>query len=70
MRQGRGQHLSTPLCPAGHLPRKGGDWSLHRRGSSCNVGDWRGEMSGRTEGGVKDRHPLLLAGLTHPKSLF
>ncbi|RWG44763.1 MAG: hypothetical protein EOQ64_30845, partial [Mesorhizobium sp.] len=22
---------STPLCPAGHLPRKGGDWQLRRR---------------------------------------
>ncbi|PBC08323.1 hypothetical protein CK230_20515 [Mesorhizobium sp. WSM3859] len=23
--------LHTPLCPAGHLPRKGGDWQLPRR---------------------------------------
>ncbi|PBB87731.1 lytic murein transglycosylase [Mesorhizobium sp. WSM3876] len=53
----------TPLCPAGHLPRMGGDWQFHRPGSSCNVGDWRkrtrhpisplaGEISGRTEGGT------------------
>ncbi|AZO26163.1 lytic murein transglycosylase [Mesorhizobium sp. M1B.F.Ca.ET.045.04.1.1] len=51
----------TPLCPAGHLPRKGGDWLFWRPASSCGVGDWRkparhlisplaGEMSGRTEG--------------------
>ncbi|TIQ28863.1 MAG: hypothetical protein E5X48_30885 [Mesorhizobium sp.] len=22
---------SAPLCPAGHLPHKGGDWQLRRR---------------------------------------
>ena len=57
----------TPLCPAGHLPRKGGDWQLRRQflpGKLCN---WRkprrhlisplaGEMSGRTEGGAQARH--------------
>ncbi|PSJ62557.1 hypothetical protein C7I84_08080 [Mesorhizobium ephedrae] len=63
--------LRTPLCPAGHLPRKGGDWPLPPRRSSCNASDWRnqncwpisplaGEMSGpfdrlRTEGGAKER---------------
>ncbi|CCV15069.1 conserved hypothetical protein [Mesorhizobium sp. STM 4661] len=57
---------STPLFPAGHLPRKGGDWQLRLRRFTSNVGDWRklkrllisplaGEMSGRTEGGVKER---------------
>ncbi|RWF38447.1 MAG: hypothetical protein EOS65_23345 [Mesorhizobium sp.] len=56
----------TPLWPAGHLPRKGGDWLPPRRRPSCNAGDWRkhsfqlisplaGEVSGRTEGGVKER---------------
>ncbi|TPK74665.1 hypothetical protein FJ930_06525 [Mesorhizobium sp. B2-4-15] len=25
-----GRRDSTPLCPAGHLPRKGGDWQLRR----------------------------------------
>ncbi|TKB13786.1 MAG: lytic murein transglycosylase, partial [Mesorhizobium sp.] len=55
--------LRTPLCPAGHLPRKGGDQQLGPQRSSCRVGDWRkqsrhpisplaGEMSGRTEGGA------------------
>ncbi|RWK87240.1 MAG: endonuclease domain-containing protein, partial [Mesorhizobium sp.] len=57
----------APLCPAGHLPHKGGDWQLLPRSPSFNVGDWRkqgsqrispqvGEMSGRTEGGAKE-HP-------------
>ncbi|RWN56216.1 MAG: lytic murein transglycosylase [Mesorhizobium sp.] len=52
----------TPLCPAGHLPLKGGDWQLRRKRPITNDGDWRkpkcrpispleGEMSGRTEGG-------------------
>ena len=54
----------TPLCPAGHLPRKGGDWRFARRLSSSDVGDWRkpachlplaGEMAGRPEGGVTER---------------
>ncbi|RUW66163.1 hypothetical protein EN786_13240 [Mesorhizobium sp. M4B.F.Ca.ET.143.01.1.1] len=56
----------APLCPAGHLPHKGGDWQLHRRRSSCHAGDWGkparhlispqvAEMSGRTEGGAKER---------------
>ncbi|RWA68381.1 MAG: hypothetical protein EOQ30_14360 [Mesorhizobium sp.] len=25
-----GRRDSTPLCPAGHLPRKGGDWQFQR----------------------------------------
>ncbi|MDR7145731.1 hypothetical protein J2X43_003940 [Rhizobium sp. BE258] len=52
----------TPLCPAGHLPHKGGDrlgaaarspliiW-LSRRNRS--ISPLVGEMSGRTEGGVQ-----------------
>ncbi|CCV10655.1 hypothetical protein MESS4_230012 [Mesorhizobium sp. STM 4661] len=58
--------LDTPLWPAGHLPRKGGDWQLRGQRFFSNVGDWRkqneqpisplaGEMSGRTEGGVTER---------------
>ncbi|RUW35366.1 MAG: hypothetical protein EOS38_21005 [Mesorhizobium sp.] len=58
--------LPTPLCPAGHLPRKGGDWQLDPRRLSLNVGYWRkpqrhlisplaGEMPGRAEGGVPER---------------
>ncbi|TPJ29041.1 hypothetical protein FJ425_10600 [Mesorhizobium sp. B2-7-2] len=55
-----------PLCPAGHLPLKGGDW-LSRRpspisdvaGSSAApklpISPLEGEMSGRTEGGAKER---------------
>ncbi|CCV12240.1 hypothetical protein MESS4_380014 [Mesorhizobium sp. STM 4661] len=33
--------LPTPLCPAGHLPRKGGDRQLRCRRSSCNACGWR-----------------------------
>ncbi|PBB31471.1 hypothetical protein CK214_17575 [Mesorhizobium sp. WSM3882] len=55
----------SPLCAAGHLPRRTEDQQLCRRRSSCNVGDLRkrrrqpisplaGEMSGRTEGGGKE----------------
>ncbi|TPJ56342.1 hypothetical protein FJ937_15055 [Mesorhizobium sp. B2-4-4] len=55
----------TPLWPAGHLPRKGGDWQPQRRRSFGNVYYWRkhdsqmisplaGEMAGRPEGGVKE----------------
>ncbi|RWK65382.1 MAG: hypothetical protein EOR54_26760, partial [Mesorhizobium sp.] len=62
--------LPTPLCPAGHLPRKGGDWRLQPCRPFCDVGDWRkrcdqlisplaGEMAGRPEGGAgaKTVHP-------------
>ncbi|OOO36912.1 hypothetical protein BTE54_00400 [Agrobacterium sp. YIC 4121] len=52
----------TPLCPAGHLPLKGGDrqaalpplhsltlrWARPRR---ISISPLEGEMSGRTEGG-------------------
>ncbi|RWE17510.1 MAG: hypothetical protein EOS76_18590, partial [Mesorhizobium sp.] len=31
----------APLCPAGHLPHKGGDWQLGRRRHPCNVENWR-----------------------------
>ncbi|TPK60410.1 lytic murein transglycosylase [Mesorhizobium sp. B2-1-4] len=54
---------STPLCPAGHLPLKGGDWISPRLSPIADVGGWapsaklpisplEGEMSGRTEGGA------------------
>ncbi|TIM27006.1 MAG: endonuclease domain-containing protein, partial [Mesorhizobium sp.] len=53
----------TPLCPAGHLPRKGGDRpSLHvfanlqrckmSAGRKLPISPLAGEMSGRTEGGA------------------
>ncbi len=52
----------TPLCPAGHLPLKGGEWLAGRLHTPQSGGDWQkpihrlispleGEMSGRTEGG-------------------
>ncbi|TPK69062.1 lytic murein transglycosylase [Mesorhizobium sp. B2-4-19] len=54
---------STPLCPAGHLPLKGGDWTSFPLSPIADVDDWtpsaklpisplEGEMSGRTEGGA------------------
>ncbi|AZO31245.1 hypothetical protein EJ071_30240 [Mesorhizobium sp. M1B.F.Ca.ET.045.04.1.1] len=54
---------SHPLCPAGHLPRKGGDW-LSRRLSPISdtaikaptaklvISPLAGEMAGRPEGGA------------------
>ncbi|TIS48112.1 MAG: hypothetical protein E5W96_19755, partial [Mesorhizobium sp.] len=56
---------STPLCPAGHLLRKGGDRMLRgfrqlstsKKGAALKlpISPLAGEMSGRTEGGVKER---------------
>jgi assimilatory nitrate reductase catalytic subunit len=56
----------TPLWPAGHLPRKGGDQPSAPLSPITGVAKWvarlklpisplAGEMSGRTEGGVKER---------------
>jgi hypothetical protein len=53
---------TTPLCPAGHLPLKGGDQQLAQLSPVDNVEELdettervisplEGEMSGRTEGG-------------------
>ncbi|RWE76833.1 MAG: hypothetical protein EOS42_10045 [Mesorhizobium sp.] len=61
---------SPPLCPAGHLPLKGGDRTSRGlspifsvAGSSgapqLPISPLEGEMSGRTERGAKDR------GLSH-----
>ncbi|TPN93589.1 hypothetical protein FJ980_27005, partial [Mesorhizobium sp. B1-1-5] len=58
--------LRAPLCPAGHLPHKGGDQLSRRLSPITNVSGSSGtsklpispqvgEMSGRTEGGAKDR---------------
>ncbi|AZO24822.1 lytic murein transglycosylase [Mesorhizobium sp. M1E.F.Ca.ET.045.02.1.1] len=55
--------LGTPLCPAGHLPLKGGDWLSPPPSPIADVEGWapslkllisplEGEMSGRTEGGA------------------
>ncbi|AZO01592.1 lytic murein transglycosylase [Mesorhizobium sp. M9A.F.Ca.ET.002.03.1.2] len=68
-----GQH---PLCPAGHLPLKGGDY---RSTAFANHKRWRaggapklpispleGEMSGRTEGGASHDPPPLAARSASP----
>src|SRR5690606_13378272 len=39
----------TPLCPAGHLPLKGGDW-LHRRPTRSRHPERREERSQRRKG--------------------
>ncbi|RWH77709.1 MAG: hypothetical protein EOQ86_19300 [Mesorhizobium sp.] len=52
---------SAPLCPAGHLPPKGGDWPSPPPSRTATVAEASGapnlpispqvgEMSGRTEG--------------------
>ncbi|TPI69421.1 lytic murein transglycosylase [Mesorhizobium sp. B2-8-9] len=57
----------TPLCPAGHLPRKGGDWLSSRLSQIANgvdempapkllISPLEGEMAGRPEGGAWRRH--------------
>ena len=56
----------TPLCPAGHLPRKGGDRLYVLFSPISNVARSKpsvrlpisplaGEMAGRPEGGATDR---------------
>ena len=59
----------APLCPAGHLPHKGGDQPTVRfspiagiaegtMGVKLPISPLVGEMSGRTEGGAKERGPI------------
>ncbi|RAZ87069.1 hypothetical protein DPM33_27440 [Mesorhizobium hawassense] len=61
----RGWRDSAPLCPAGHLPHKGGDWMSPPLSPITNLAEASaapellispqvGEMSGRTEGGVTE----------------
>ncbi|RWC47325.1 MAG: hypothetical protein EOS28_02025 [Mesorhizobium sp.] len=65
-----------PLCPAGHLPHKEGDWpsslispttnlAKRTRSAKLPISPQVGEMpsfgkEGRTEGGAKDRCGALL----------
>ncbi|RAZ85698.1 lytic murein transglycosylase [Mesorhizobium hawassense] len=62
----------APLCPAGHLPHKGGDRLSSRpslisdvaseaRSRKLPISPLVGEMSGRTEGGAKERGFSVLA---------
>ncbi|TPL45738.1 hypothetical protein FJ957_18280 [Mesorhizobium sp. B2-4-6] len=66
----------APLCPAGHLPLKGGDQTSRRlspiidiagcaAGPKLPISPRAGEMSGRTEGGAS-RRLSPLAGRTSP----
>ena len=63
---------SAPLCPAGHLPHKGGDQMARPLSPIFEVEDevtkpelpispLMGEMSGRTEGGAKELRRLTSA---------
>jgi hypothetical protein len=58
--------LPTPLCAAGHLSHKGRDWpsgtvspiasaAKDADRSKLPISPRAGEMSGRTEGGAKER---------------
>ncbi|PSJ61785.1 hypothetical protein C7I84_09295 [Mesorhizobium ephedrae] len=69
--------LHTPLCPAGHLPHKGGDWLSSPLSPIANVAGWAamsklpisplvGEMSGRTEGGASRQPFTHYAWTTSP----
>ncbi|OBQ63420.1 hypothetical protein EB233_05005 [Mesorhizobium erdmanii] len=60
----------APLCPAGHLPHKGGDQLSPAISPMTSVAKVSGapklpisprvgEMSGRTEGGAKEHQPQL-----------
>ncbi|PSJ65873.1 hypothetical protein C7I84_00240 [Mesorhizobium ephedrae] len=62
---GKDAPLRTPLCPAGHLPRKGGDWQLLPCRSFSDAGDWRNQsgrpispLAGETDGGAKEHQPI------------
>ena len=57
------EFLRPPLCPAGHLPLKGGDWMLRGLSPIADVENWapsakllisplEGEMPGRAERGA------------------
>ncbi|CAK7255390.1 Lytic murein transglycosylase [Shinella sp. WSC3-e] len=63
---------NTPLCPAGHLPLKGGDRQGEKHRSNLDVNDRRngypiqispleGEMPGRAEGGIATKYLALLS---------
>ncbi|CDX16821.1 hypothetical protein MPL3356_220232 [Mesorhizobium plurifarium] len=65
-----------PLCPAGHLPLKGGDWTSRPLSPIFGAGrdapalklpisPPEGEMAGRPERGAS-RRPSLLARPTQP----
>ncbi len=50
----------TPLCPAGHLPHKGGD-RLGAKRCHDSISPLVGEMPGRAEGGIAARLALMIA---------
>jgi len=50
-----------PLCPAGHLPLKGGDWLSSA--SQLPISLPEGEMAGRPEGGCDGTPTFPSAGI-------
>ncbi|TPI70317.1 hypothetical protein FJ420_16920, partial [Mesorhizobium sp. B3-1-3] len=69
--RGAVEFLRPPLCPAGHLPRKGGDRMSRRLSPIANVAKGRataklpispleGEMPGRAERGAL-RHRSMIS---------
>ncbi|ESZ77428.1 hypothetical protein X726_10570 [Mesorhizobium sp. L103C105A0] len=69
--------LRAPLCPAGHLPHKGGDHqsslpspifdvAREARSPKLLISPQVGEMSGRTEGGTKELDVSALASGASP----
>ncbi len=68
--------VATPLCPAGHLPHKGGDWldapashfkqpqSKARRHHE-SISPLVGEMPGRAEGGMAPIINIEVLGMSH-----
>ena len=64
--------VATPLCPAGHLPLRGGDWMGQCFNSSSTflfelglrllpLSPLEGEMPGRAEGGAPSPRSLRSA---------
>ena len=67
----------APLCPAGHLPHKGGDRMASMVSPVLDLAGWSekstlpisppvGEMSGRTEGGAKECGLVAVGVNGHP----
>ncbi|TPK67552.1 hypothetical protein FJ930_23185 [Mesorhizobium sp. B2-4-15] len=68
--------LRAPLCPAGHLPHRWGDWLSSMTSPIVDIAERQptgaradlppsGEMSGRTQGGATERLPRQLSGAPH-----
>ncbi|TIN93842.1 MAG: hypothetical protein E5Y06_18165 [Mesorhizobium sp.] len=72
-----GRRDSAPLWPAGHLPHGWGDWLSSRLSQIASVtrmaerrklpiSPLEGEMSGRTEGGARERGEASVGSTSSP----